>query len=144
MRKYRNYTDEDVVKFAKEVFSMANLLRKLNIRPVGGNYAHMRRTLQKLKINTDHWTGQLWSKDKQLKDWSEYTKASTLKPHLIKKRGHVCERCNLTNWLHQPIMLEIDHVDGDRTNNSEENLCLLCPNCHAQTPTWRNRKRAAS
>lgn len=30
-----------------------------------------------------------------------------------------------------------DHIDGDKHNNSRENLRLLCPNCHSTTPTWR-------
>ena len=56
---------------------------------------------------------------------------------LLSERGHQCECCNLTEWLDVPIALEMDHSDGDRKNNTRENLKLLCPNCHAQTPTWR-------
>lgn len=40
----------------------------------------------------------------------------------------------------EKIPLEIEHVDGDRTNNELANLKLLCCNCHALTPTWRRRK----
>jgi 5-methylcytosine-specific restriction endonuclease McrA len=43
----------------------------------------------------------------------------------------------MTEWLGQPIPLEIDHIDGDSTNNSLDNFRILCPNCHAQTPTYR-------
>jgi uncharacterized membrane protein len=38
------------------------------------------------------------------------------------------------------IPLEMEHIDGDSKNNVRDNLKLLCPNCHAQTPTWRRRK----
>lgn len=58
---------------------------------------------------------------------------------LITHRGHRCEICGLESWQGQPIPLELHHDDGDTDNNSEENLKLLCPNCHAQTPTHRNR-----
>lgn len=50
-----------------------------------------------------------------------------------------CDRCGLDVWLDEPIPLELDHVDGDRRNNELENLRLLCPNCHALTPTYRGR-----
>lgn len=47
-----------------------------------------------------------------------------------------------TEWLGQPIPLELEHRDGNSSNNELENLELLCPNCHAQTYRSRNRKRA--
>lgn len=50
-----------------------------------------------------------------------------------------CEVCMGTRWNGKPIPLELDHVDGDRANNLLENLRLLCPNCHALTPTYRGR-----
>lgn len=141
MRKYRNYTDEDVVSAVSEVKSMSGLLRKLDLRPSGGNFANMKRTLQELGLTCDHWTGQAWNKDSQLKDWKDYTRGRHLKPHLITYKGHKCELCSLETWLDQPIMLEVHHVDGNRTNNSYANLMLLCCNCHATTDNWRNKKR---
>lgn len=39
------------------------------------------------------------------------------------------------------IPLELDHIDGERSNNLLENLRLLCPNCHALTPTYRGRNK---
>jgi len=139
MRKYSEYTDDDVIKYAKEVKSIASLLRKLNLKVAGGNYANIKRKLQQLDVDCSHWTGQAWNKDSQLKDWSKYTNISSLKRNLIRKRGHKCENCHLEEWQKQDIPLELDHVDGDRTNNLENNLKLLCCNCHALTPTWRGR-----
>lgn len=31
------------------------------------------------------------------------------------------------------------HVDGNKLNNSEDNLLLLCPNCHALTENYCGR-----
>ena len=50
-----------------------------------------------------------------------------------------CENCGLTEWLGQPIPLELHHKDGDRNNNTLENYQLLCPNCHALTDSYRGR-----
>jgi len=44
-RQYRHYSDEDVIKFSKEVKSMAGLLKKLGLKDSGGNYANMRKNL---------------------------------------------------------------------------------------------------
>lgn len=35
------------------------------------------------------------------------------------------------------IPLEIEHIDGNYMNNKEENLILLCPNCHSLTSTYK-------
>jgi len=137
MRKYREYTNDDIIKYSKEVTSLASLLKKLNLKPYGGNYDSIRRKLQKLNIDTSHWLGQGWSKNKQLKDWNSYTRVSYLKKHLIKLRGHKCEMCSNDKWLDKPITLEVHHKDGDRTNNDLDNLMLLCPNCHSTTDNWR-------
>ena len=139
-RQYRNYTDENIIEYSKEVKSISGLLKKLNLRPTGGNYSNMKKNLQRLDIDTSHWTGQGWNKGQQLKDWSQYTKARTAKPHLIKSRGHKCETCHTQEWMSQEVPLEVHHIDGDRTNNNYSNLQLLCCNCHAQTDNWRNKK----
>lgn len=140
MRKYREYTVKDIKDAAKEVISLAQLLKKLNLKPCGGNYIHFKKKLQELKIDCSHWKGQGWSKDQQLKDWTGYTRIVNAKKHLIEKRGHFCEICKLSEWLNKKISLEIHHIDEDRTNNNEYNLQLLCPNCHSQTKNFRNPK----
>lgn len=138
-RQYRRYSNEDIIKTVPEVKSMAQLLTKLGLRAVGGNYYTMKRRLQILKLECSHWTGKAWSKGQQLKDWSEYSRVSNVKPYLIRERGYKCERCNREMWEGEIIPLEIDHVNGDRTNHNLENLKLLCCNCHALTPTWKGR-----
>lgn len=50
-----------------------------------------------------------------------------------------CAICGLTDWLNKPIVFDLDHIDGDRFNNTKENVRLLCPNCHSQTETFRGR-----
>jgi hypothetical protein len=50
-----------------------------------------------------------------------------------------CATCGGTAWQGCPIPLELEHKNGNRNDNRLENLELLCPNCHALTPTYRGR-----
>lgn len=45
--------------------------------------------------------------------------------------------CGLTKWNDQIIKLEVDHIDGNASNNFPNNLRILCPNCHSTTPSWK-------
>jgi len=54
-------------------------------------------------------------------------------------KEHKCEECSLESWNGAKIPIELDHIDGDRTNHKIDNIRLLCPNCHAQTSTYRGR-----
>lgn len=78
------------------------------------------------------------------KDISEYLikgshiKTTHLKNRLIKEgmlKG-VCKKCGINQWLGNDITLQLDHINGDNCDNRIENLRLLCPNCHSQTPTF--------
>jgi hypothetical protein len=52
-------------------------------------------------------------------------------------RPEQCADCEVgPEWLGKPMTLEIDHINGDWSDDREENLRLLCPNCHAITSTW--------
>lgn len=57
-------------------------------------------------------------------------------------KEHKCENCGLTEWLGQPILLELHHKDGNRNHNKIENYQLLCPNCHAFTDSYRGKNSA--
>ena len=54
-------------------------------------------------------------------------------------KEHRCECCQLTEWLNEPIPLELHHRDDNRFNNELNNFQLLCPNCHAKTDSYRGK-----
>ena len=62
-----------------------------------------------------------------------------LKNYLLDTRGHCCEVCGITEWRGQPAPLELDHCDGNPLNNQLDNVRLICPNCHAQTATYKGK-----
>ena len=140
MRKYKNYTDEQIIELCKKVNSMSQLLQELNLKPAGGNFANMKKILQRLNIDNSHWVGQAWNKSQRLKNWQDYSRSVNMKPHLIKERGNKCQQCGLEIWYDKPIKLELHHIDGDRTNNDIRNIILLCPNCHSYTDSWKKQK----
>lgn len=66
----------------------------------------------------------------------------TIRRVLIKLHGNICMVCNLPGlWQNEPIVLIVDHKDGNAANNSPNNVRLLCPNCNSQTPTFSGRNK---
>jgi HNH endonuclease len=74
-------------------------------------------------------------------DPSTLTRRQDISNYLIRTRGQRCEAdCGITSeWNGKPIVLHVEHINGVGDDNREENLLLLCPNCHSQTPTYSGR-----
>jgi hypothetical protein len=150
-RSYR-YSDEEVRRAVAGAVSFADALRQLGLAPRGGNYRILRRRIAELGIDTSHLLGQAWRKGSRepvvparaleaiLTVNSPY-KSSKLKNRLLAAdyKEARCEDCKLTEWSGKPIPLELHHINGDSTDNRIENIRILCPNCHAQTPTYRGK-----
>jgi 5-methylcytosine-specific restriction endonuclease McrA len=67
---------------------------------------------------------------------------SKLSKRLVENKliEYKCNSCGIADYNNQAISLELNHIDGNRANHKLENLELLCPNCHSQTPTYRSKK----
>ena len=62
--------------------------------------------------------------------------------HIASEQQALCAMCgNPDTWNGVELRFVLDHVDGDSTNNSRENLRLVCPNCDSQLPTYKNRNK---
>ena len=147
--------DKDEIKqVVAKSKSIAEVCRNLGIKPNGGNYKTIHKEIKKYNIDTSHFTGQGWNvglgfKPKKKRPLEEIlTENSNYQTFKLKNRlfeeglkERRCECCNNTEWLNKPIALELHHIDGDNTNNKIENLQILCPNCHAQTDTYRGLNR---
>ena len=66
-----------------------------------------------------------------------------IRRYLFIKYESKCSMCgwNKVNPKSNKIPLEVEHIDGNSSNNLESNLILLCPNCHSLTPTYKALNR---
>jgi 5-methylcytosine-specific restriction endonuclease McrA len=74
------------------------------------------------------------------KDWKGMI-PNWVRRALAEKFRKECSVCGIDQHNGKEITLEVDHIDGIHTNNSIKNLRLICPNCHSQTLTYKNRNK---
>ena len=82
---------------------------------------------------------ELWKAGKENGMRGQFDTSKHIKRYLIQRANGKCERCGWgeINPYTQKIPLELHHKDGNYRNNAEDNLELLCPNCHSLTDTYR-------
>lgn len=66
-----------------------------------------------------------------------------IKRYLLDKFQNSCSCCKISSWNEKPIVLEVEHIDGNSDNNLEDNLTILCPNCHSQTNSYKGANRGS-
>ena len=64
-----------------------------------------------------------------------------IRKEYLKSVEYKCEICSCESWNNEHITLQVDHINGDNSDNQYHNLRLLCPNCHSQTDTYCRGKR---
>jgi 5-methylcytosine-specific restriction endonuclease McrA len=69
------------------------------------------------------------------------TNRSHLKQRIIKAgfKENRCERCGITEWLAEPLTMQLHHINGNGKDNRLENIEFLCANCHSQTASYGGR-----
>lgn len=80
-----------------------------------------------------------WKKQQVSGLRGDYQISLHIKKYLFDKYKHKCGKCGWgeKNIYTGNIPLEVEHIDGNYKNNKEENLMLLCPNCHSLTSTYK-------
>ena len=147
------WTDKDLIEAVQSSQSIYEVRKKLGYK-VGTGSGHLRVLNRARELGLDmshfkkgHWYGDKFSKapvplnDLLVKDATG--SANNLKRRLIREQvwEYKCQTCGISEWQGEYLPLEIHHMNNDNRDNRIENLTLLCPNCHAQTESWRNGTR---
>lgn len=144
-------SDARLAEAVAESDSWAMAARRLGLDTNAGQ-RRVKSLAEKMGLDSSHFLGQGWNRGAHGRGRApepletvlvEGRRISTskLRARLIKEgiMKPACASCGLDRWQDRPIPLELDHVNGYRNDNRLENLRLLCPNCHAQTETYRGR-----
>jgi hypothetical protein len=158
MPRQVKYTKERLQAAIAKSQSMAEMMRNLGIEHIsGGLHSHLKRRISQLKLDTGHFLGQRWNRGDahvggpeklEAKDifvrnrrngYREHTKYLRMALDEI-GRKRICVTCGVgETWQGYPLVLEIDHRNGDPLDNRETNLEYRCPNCHSQIPNHSKR-----
>ncbi|MEV7401061.1 HNH endonuclease signature motif containing protein [Streptomyces sp. NPDC091267] len=138
--------------------SLAGVLIALGQVDNGGSRARLKRDIEAYGLSTAHFSGQGHSagtRSPYRKTAAEIlirteTGKSRTRTALLRRAlddvglPHACAVCGTCDtWRGNRIVLEIDHINGDRLDNRLENLRYLCPSCHSQTETFSKRRNTA-
>lgn len=134
--KWKKFTDEQIRQFVKESISIRQLQVKLGYDEKSGSASNtIKNMLDKKGIDYSHFKGQAWNKKDEYASWS------AIKENFLKTHEYKCECCGISKWNNKRLTLQLHHIDGNRRNNNEENLQLLCPNCHSQTDNYCTKNK---
>ena len=148
--KNRNYSLEEFQQICNESESVREVVQKLGYAPNGGGTAaRVKRDIENNNIDISHFTGQAHKKNigKYKTPIEDYlTNKVKITSHKLRLRllkegifEYKCACCGNSEWLGQPIPLELHHKDGNKDNNNLDNLELRCPNCHYFTETYKTK-----
>lgn len=145
--KLTTISEEELKELVKNSYSKKEVLNALGISGRGHSYDKLNEIITNYDIDISHFViNKKVNKYENIEDVliedSPYKNTNRLKKRLIKEGvlEEVCVECDQLP-LHngKPLTLQLDHINGISNDNRLENLRLLCPNCHSQTPTYSGK-----
>lgn len=156
--KLYDYTPAELQKLLDESNSYADVLRKINLNPKGGNPQTLKKIIAEYnldvsKLNENRHNLYIACAEHTAKSRKIYVLEDILNgkyPNyqsgkLLKRlvangyKEKKCERCGIVTWMGKEITFQLHHKDGNHENNHLENLEILCPNCHSQTGNFAGK-----
>ncbi len=148
------FTEDQLRNAVTNSICWSDVLRQLNLKAHGRNANTIKGYIDRLGIDVSHFDFSKAVRRGKESPWTydpdnpsclnEIGHRSVLRRVVLKYKlvEYKCVSCgNEGSWLNKPITLELDHIDGDSTNNNLENLRFLCPNCHSQTETFGRKNK---
>lgn len=147
-RIWTEFTDQEFTRLAKNSNSISAFLRNFGSECAGGTYRIVMKRIQVLNIDVTHFVDRGFDKTGviPLEDIIKHGKHPLYQTNFLKERLYRaglkeerCEECGITEWNGKELVFHLDHIDGNKKNHLLDNLKILCPNCHSQTPTFAGR-----
>ncbi len=143
------YSESDAREAVRASISFSDALRRLGMRPAGGNHMTLKKYTQIWGISTAHFDPAAARVPRRpavaletvLVTHSTYSRRS-LKKRLYAEglKQRTCELCGQDEqWQGRRMALILDHINGVATDNRLENLQIVCPNCAATLDTHCGR-----
>lgn len=145
--------DDDILKeIIKNSISWSEAMRKCGREPKGGSFQYFQARVKSLNIDTSHFLGKaahtgfrhtgkarkktwheiLVNKNNNIRHRSKELRRAYDEYCIENNIAYKCKHCgNDSTWKGKKLLLEIDHIDNNRGNNSPNNLEWNCPNCHS-------------
>lgn len=150
------YSVEQLREAVKRGECWSDVCRSVNVTICTFNFKRMQKLCADHSIDYTHFAERRkrtfrrnkrnWSDSEVYCEQSLFPRSQLRRKFLIDKFvPYCCALCkNKGEWFGKMLTLEVEHKNGINDDNTKSNLEWLCPNCHSQTPTYRNSKNRAT
>jgi predicted RNA-binding Zn-ribbon protein involved in translation (DUF1610 family) len=147
------FNDEAKLREAiKQSLSYTDVIKLFVKKISAGHFISLKRYIKKFNIDITHFSPykpitpvNKLSNEKMFVA-NSLASCAAVRNRLIKEKiiPYKCQCGNEGHWRNHELTLQLDHKNGDRTDQRLENLEFLCPNCHSITPTYGSKNKVSN